>query len=314
MVKEPPGRFFSPDYILVNLAALVLAAVFLQSCDTTCVTVPPSELEKIGTLIFMNECGGKEENLTAWNEGEEFASLGIGHFLWYPKGKEYGFHESFPSLFEFLKSNGALPPGWMDALPSFDLPWDSRSEFYDDFNSRRMVSLRKFMLDTVALQSRFIAERMEKSLPMMLESAPPGSRENIRKQFYRVAGSPMGLYLLVDYVNFKGEGTSPAERYKGEGWGLLQVLEMMKGDEKGPPALEEFARSAEAVLERRVRNSPPHRNEKRFLPGWRKRIRTYGPENMESYVKSTGNQTDDAQSTEAKIKSLYRTIVCGLRY
>lgn len=147
-----------------------------------------------------------------------------------------------------------------------------------------MTSLRKFMLDTVTLQTRFIAVRMEKSLPKMLESAPPGSRENIRRQFYRVAYSPMGLYLLVDYVNFKGEGTSPAERYNGEGWGLLQVLEMMKGDETGPPALAEFARSAEAVLERRVRNSPPERNEKRFLPGWKKRIGTYGPSNMESYM------------------------------
>lgn len=262
----------------------MLASIFLRPIDAACITVPPGELEKIGALIYMNECGGKEENLTAWNEGEEFASLGIGHFLWYPEGKEYRFHESFPSLFEFLKSNGVKSPEWMNALPSFDLPWDSRIEFYNDFNSPRMTSLRKFMLDTVTLQTRFIAVRMEKSLPKMLESAPPGSRENIRKQFYRVAYSPMGFYLLVDYVNFKGEGTSPAERYDGEGWGLLQVLEMMKGDETGPPALAEFARSAEAVLERRVRNSPPERNEKRFLPGWEKRIGTYGPSNLESYM------------------------------
>jgi hypothetical protein len=314
MVKKLPGRSSCPKFTLVNFAAVVLTAIFLQSCDTTCVTVPPAELEEIGTLIFMNECGGKEENLTAWNEGEEFASLGIGHFLWYPEGKEYRFHESFPSLFEFIRSNGVTVPEWMDELPSFDLPWDSRGEFYDDFNSPRMVSLRKFMLDTVALQSRFIAERMEKSLPKMLESAPPPSRENIRKQFYRVAGSPMGLYLLVDYVNFKGEGTSPAERYKGEGWGLLQVLEIMKGDEKGPSALEEFARSAETVLERRVRNSPPERNEKRFLPGWKNRIGTYGPENMESYVAGIKYGRDEAVSPEDKIKALYRKLVCGLIY
>jgi hypothetical protein len=140
------------------------------------VTVPPGELEKIGSLIFRNECGGNTENLTAWNEGEEFASLGIGHFLWYPEGKEYPFHESFPSLFEFIKSKGAPVPEWMNGLASFDLPWGSRREFYDDFDSPRMVSLRKFMLDTVALQSLFIAERMENSLPMMLESAPAGSR------------------------------------------------------------------------------------------------------------------------------------------
>ena len=270
--------------ILSRLSVLLLAAVFLKPVDAACVTVPEAELEKIGALIYINECGGKEENLTAWNEGEEFASLGIGHFLWYPEGKEYRFQESFPSLVEFIRSNGVAAPEWMNDLPTFDLPWDSRAEFYRDFNSPRMNSLRRFMLDTVALQTRFIAERMENSLPKMLESAPPGSRENIRKQFYRVAGSPMGFYLLVDYVNFKGEGTSPAERYNGEGWGLLQVLEMMKGSETGPPALTEFAKSAEAVLERRVRNSPSERNEKKFLPGWKKRIGTYGPSNLDSYL------------------------------
>ncbi|HVY55707.1 MAG TPA: hypothetical protein VHC46_08130 [Thermodesulfobacteriota bacterium] len=314
MVKKLPVRSFFTIYSLADLAAIVIAAILLQSCDTPCVTVPPAELERIGELIFINECGGKEENLTAWNEGEEFASLGIGHFLWYPEGKEYRFRESFPPLFEYLKSEGAKPPGWMDELPSFDLPWSSRTEFYNDFNSPRMVSLRKFMHDTVALQARFIAERMEKSLPKMLESAPSGSRENIVKQFYRVAGSPMGLYLLVDYVNFKGEGTSPAERYKGEGWGLLQVLDMMKGDEPGPSALTEFAGSAEALLERRVRNSPPERNEKRFLPGWRKRIGTYEPSNIESYVKSMDKGGNGELSREDKIKALYRKLVCSLIY
>ena len=29
---------------------------------------------------------------------------------------------------------------------------------------------------------------------------------------------------MIDYVNFKGDGLKPTERYKGEGWGLLQVL------------------------------------------------------------------------------------------
>jgi hypothetical protein len=172
-----------------------------------------------------------------------------------------------------------------------------------------MVSLRRFMLDTVPLQTLFITERMEKSLPKVLEAAPQASRDNIRKQFYRVAGSPMGFYVLVDYVNFKGEGTSPKERYNGEGWGLLQVLENMEGDGSGPAALGEFSRSAEAVLERRVRNSPPQRNEKKFLPGWRKRLKTYGPENMESYSSNTGNRPESPADAAA---ALYKKLVCGL--
>ncbi len=68
----------------------------------------------------------------------------------------------------------------------------------------------------------------------MLEAAPIGEREKIRENFYRVAAEPDGLYALVDYVNFKGEGTLPSERYRGEGWGLLQVLEEMR---KGPASV-----------------------------------------------------------------------------
>ncbi len=313
MIKRLSGRYACLGYSPAGAAALALCLALLPSCDSACATVPPGELEKIGSLIFRNECGGKTENLTAWNQGEEFASLGIGHFLWYPEGKEYPFRESFPSLFEFIKSKGAPVPEWMDGLAPFDLPWGSRSEFYDDFDSPRMVSLRKFMLDTVALQSLFMAERMENSLPMMLESAPAGSRDNIRKQFYRVSGTPMGFYVLVDYVNFKGEGTSLKERYKGQGWGLLQVLENMKGDEAGPAALSEFARSAESVLERRVRNSPPERNEKKFLPGWKNRIKTYGPENIESYTRDGVYMPDAPQSAVGRVLGgIYGNLVCRL--
>jgi hypothetical protein len=81
----------------------------------------------------------------------------------------------------------------------------------------------------------------------------------------------LGLYVFVDYVNFKGEGILLTERYRGQGWGLLQVLEAM-GD---GPALSEFSRAANRVLTRRVANSPPERGEQRWLQGWRNRIRTY---------------------------------------
>ena len=238
------------------------------------------ELARIGALIYKNEAGGKPANLTAWNEGEEFASLGIGHFLWYPAGEEYRFVETFPALIEYMKSENASIPKWLSNIRPFDLPWKSRSEFYSEFDSPRMVSLREFLLGTFALQTSFIADRLEKSLPAMLNAAPPGLRGNIERQFYRVAESGMGMYALIDYVNFKGEGVSESERYKGQGWGLLQVLANMKGTEPGPPALAEFARSAEFVLERRVRNSPPERNEKRWLPGWRNRINTYTDETL----------------------------------
>ncbi|MGB2693511.1 MAG: hypothetical protein WBC96_13555, partial [Thermodesulfobacteriota bacterium] len=69
---------------LIPITLSLFFILFLSSCNTKCISVSDYELEKIGQLIFINEGAGKVENLTTWNEGEEFASLGIGHFIWYP--------------------------------------------------------------------------------------------------------------------------------------------------------------------------------------------------------------------------------------
>jgi hypothetical protein len=151
-------------------------------------------------------------------------------------------------------------------------PWQNRSQFTADFYSARMQQLRGLLKESIAWQARFAALRMERALPKMLSAAPAAEREKIRTNFHRVAGEPLGLYALMDYVNFKGEGVSPGERYRGQGWGLLQVLETMP--ETGA-ALPSFVRAADQVLTRRVANSPPARGEARWLPGWRNRIKTY---------------------------------------
>jgi hypothetical protein len=235
------------------------------------------ELQQIGNLIYINECGGKTENLIVWNEGEEFPSLGIGHFIWYPSGKEGPFQETFPALLEYYQSRRIKLPEWIDKLPNQDPPWSNRQEFIDDATSERVRKLRQFLIDTIPVQTSFLVNRFQNSLDNLLESSPVEKHSRIKTQFFRVANSPMGMYALIDYVNFKGEGTNPSERYKEEGWGLLQVLEEMNGTETGISALTEFVEAAEKVLARRVENSPPERNEKRWLPGWKNRINTYIP-------------------------------------
>ncbi len=84
-----------------------------------------------------------------------------------------------------------------------------------------------------------------------------------------------GVYILADYVNFKGLGIIDSERYKGEGWGLLQVLEGMRDEIEAPDPIKEFVYSAENLLERRVSNSPLGRNEQKWLPGWKRRVNSY---------------------------------------
>src|SRR6476661_2837441 len=50
------------------------------------VTLSPAQLQRVGQRIWQNECAGTVEGLTSWNSSEDFASLGIGHFIWYPEG------------------------------------------------------------------------------------------------------------------------------------------------------------------------------------------------------------------------------------
>ena len=138
-----------------------------------------------------------------------------------------------------------------------------------------MKELRKFLADTVDLQADFLVQRLKQALPKMLAGASSAERANVQRQFDRVASTSQGCYGLVDYVNFKGEGVLDSERYHGQGWGLLQVLQGMSGSEDGHAAAQEFAASAGKVLKQRVQNSPPERNESRWLAGWLQRVNTY---------------------------------------
>lgn len=254
------------------LACALVCALVSGVCAESRLQVPPAEAERIGRKIWRNECAGTRDGLTSWNKGEDFASLGIGHFIWYPQGKRGPFKESFPALRDHLAASGAKLPAWLASAKA--CPWPDRAAFMADFRSPKMEELRALLADTVGLQADFAAQRLEAALPGMLAAAPVADRDKIRANFYRVADAPGGLYALMDYVNFKGEGISPSERYNGEGWGLLQVLAGMTGS--GSPVAD-FSRSADRVLTRRVELSPSARGEKRWLPGWRNRLATYVP-------------------------------------
>jgi hypothetical protein len=258
------GRHF------LKLCSLIFGLHFqmLQAID-----LPQTEALSIGKKIWQNECGGTIEGLTSWNKGEAFASLGIGHFIWFPADLDAPFDESFPRLLNHLQKRGAKIPSWLLTTP--DCPWRTKEEFDAARNSQRMVSLRTLLKDTIDKQAEFAAQRLAEALPKMTQNLSPQARAQVEKQFHRVATTPGGYYPLMDYVNFKGEGTKETERYQNQGWGLLQVLSNMHGTETGPAALNEFADSAILTLKRRVELSPPSRAEARWLPGWTNRCHSY---------------------------------------
>lgn len=248
-------------------AAVALATLLSLASPTG------DEALRIGRKLWTNEAGGKVSALTHWNRGEAFASLGIGHFIWYPSGRVGPYTESFPALVEYLDARGVRVPAWLWG----PCPWPDRESFYADFKSNRMLQLRSFLRTTVDYQARFAAQRLVRSLPRLLETVEPSRRAHVERQFARVARAEGGLYALVDYVNFKGEGIAPGERYEGHGWGLLQVLDGMSGDAEGDAALGEFSDSAASVLRRRVRLAPAGRHDARWLANWLKRVETYRP-------------------------------------
>jgi hypothetical protein len=247
--------------LLLTLRPMALAALSLSRDDAL----------RIGKKIWQNECNGTVAGLTSWNAGEDFASLGIGHFIWYPEQKRGPFEESFPKLVAFFQIRGVAMSDWLRG----SCPWSSRTEFERAQNSAQMKELRQLLADTADVQADFLLRRLELALPSMLDETAAANRGSVKRQFERVASSTQGCYALIDYVNFKGEGVLHTERYRGQGWGLLQVLEQMHGTRSGNTAGTEFSRAAAAVLTRRVNNSPPERHESRWLPGWLKRVRSY---------------------------------------
>ncbi len=226
----------------------------------------------IGRKIWQNESGGRVDGLTHWNVGEEFPSLGIGHFIWYPKGFDGRFHETWPAFIAHALGRGAKPPAV--ALERHS-PWRTKAEFDKDFRGPRLTALRQWLAANITLQTDFIITRSRAALPKILAAAPASERDRIAANHRKVGTTPQGIYALIDYVNFKGDGTVPGERYQGRGWGLMQVLGDMREVPAGPAAAAEFAASAKRVLSRRIALSPQERGEKRWERGWHNRCDTY---------------------------------------
>jgi hypothetical protein len=271
-------------------AALVIiclvVTVGLYDLDHRSLSLSPELARLVGLQIWKNECGGTQEGLTSWNEGEEFASLGIGHFIWYPENKEKIFKETFPDLLAFFKSHGVRLPDWLNQAKG--CPWQTREEFQQAHRGETLQELRRLLVKYVDVQILFMVQRLQKALSTLLKHADQSEHSHLIFQFYRLGHTPDGLYALLDYLNFKGEGTAFQERYQGQGWGLLQVLAQLRGTEPGMAAVKEFVETAKQVLALRVEKAPSERQETRWLQGWYNRLETYN-----HFSQKTHNAVDE---------------------
>src|SRR5512134_3170547 len=137
----------------MHLRFLLTAAAFLAAAPPAAAefTITAATAAKIGQRIWKNECGGTVAGLTSWNAGENFASLGIGHFIWYPAGASGPYQESFPGLVKLLIARGAEELKWIDAEKA--CPWPDRQAFNAAQKSAQMQELRTLLANTIGIQA-----------------------------------------------------------------------------------------------------------------------------------------------------------------
>ena len=242
---------------------------FISNAQSYSISLSNQQNNALAQLVWKNEGAGLIDNLTVWNKNEAFPSLGIGHFIWYPNKEKGPYIEQFPELITYLVENGVAIPDWL--LTAKVAPWKNRETFYKEFGDSQLNQLRTLLTETMSLQAKFITQRLEKGIPSILQASSEFEQKKIKKQLAALTATPEGIFILLDYINFKGEGISKKERYQGEGWGLKQVLLAMPDQTNN--ILLSFALSADEVLTRRVKNAP--KNELNWLKGWRVRVHKY---------------------------------------
>ena len=226
-----------------------------------------AQMLEIGKRIWQNQSGGEISGITSWNEKDKCAYIGINECIWYTQDNPNIFQENWPTMALYLKDHGFPIEDWMLGY----CPWETKEDFVASLDGPQVTSLRSILStdEAVIAQARRVAEQLNASLPKMLEGLSDEDAARVRANFERVSQEPLGWYALIDYVNFKGEGTLETERFNGEGWGLLQVLETMTPE---GPAMKAFVDAAEIMLKRLISNHP---SAARSLPGWEARLQTY---------------------------------------
>lgn len=236
------------------------------------------------------------EQLTEWDSTEPFPSLGLGHYTWYPAAaapESKTIHESFPEYIEFMvkeckiaiPSDLTTPTKYQRVVLEMKegklvngAPWADKANF-DSLKGTRespkdsgLMALTKFLWtkDNFACQTKFQQKRLADAIAKIWSrpAGDPGMCTIIKD----LMASPPSYLAMLDYVNFKGDGTDPNKDFYGRTppatniqWGLKQVIETIRGGinpdinespcENGEPAHACFAKAAEAVLNFRVKHA-----------------------------------------------------------
>ena len=248
------------------------------------------QLLSLGYRMWNNYAGGTVDGLTKWDGSDadhEFMYLGIAQNIWLPEGSNSMFQADWPTVAQRLQELGCKIKPWM----LNGCPWTTQEEFDADFNGKKMTWLRTHLSKEkfVRAQAFCIAERLQRTMdPSSPDSLLTGLTADqsalVEKNFDFVVNSkdPLGVYALIDYVNFKGEGRlGGTEEFNGQSWGLLQVLLNMQTPAEGASdadVMKAFVQSAKFTLCQRVINhklQDPTNNDVQYLDMWVAHLNDY---------------------------------------
>jgi len=258
--------------IILFILLLLISTVSFTFSHQRVIAVSDNEALTIGMKIWFNESGGKLTGLVMWNQGEKCASLGIGHFTWYPYPLGSA-NDGFPQFVKYLRQQGIAVPNWLRADAARYAIWSNREEFIAAEASRQMYELRIFLQESIAMQARFMAHQLETVLPKLLANIPPHERPYVCTQFYKLAHTEAGLYAMMDYLNFRGNGASNS--YGTNNTGLLRVLQDMRYAPPMATPVQAFTWSAKNALTRRLAHASEDSQDTHWIVGWLKRVDRY---------------------------------------
>ena len=192
-----------------------LSILSCNSLHSIEICISKTQANLLSQRIFINETDLKQSKLLQWNQKENFLSLGIAHFIWYPKGQKKRFVESFPLFLTYLQKTGHTLPSWLSDTTA--CPWQSGKEFYSQLDSAKKKQLYKFLQGCKQEQTNFLVARLQQAIPKII--AASSQKQKVQTNIKKLSQSMSGVYAMLDYVNFKGEGLDPKESYHGRYWG-----------------------------------------------------------------------------------------------
>lgn len=235
------------------------------------IRLSPADIQDLTQKIFHNECGQNYDKLIFWNPKETFPSLGIGHFIWVPSKQDTIFTQTFPDLLNYLACKGVKLPTWLDDHKN--CPWSRRDEFLSPNSAQQRHELYVLLKNNLHLQTEFMVHRLQQKLEYIIQDLHKPVGQKVERNVALMAESKNGVYALIDYLNFKGDGLNLREHYNGYYWGLKQVLAEMSPCSTNKEAIHEFIRAAQLLLSQRIAHAP--RNESSWRTGWFNRLETY---------------------------------------